>query len=60
LHEIAIGQFRCRVPLDGKGEVGFVQPMPVVDDPDQPPAPGFDGDLDRFRAGVERVSRPIP
>ena len=43
------------MPLDRKGEIGFVQPMPVVDDPDEPPPAGFDRDFDRFRASVERV-----
>ena len=55
LHEVAVGNFRCRVPFDGKGEIGFVQPMPVVDDPDEPSPAGLDRDLDRFRASVERV-----
>jgi len=53
--QIAVGDFRSRVPLDGKGEIGFVHAMPVVDDPDQPAPAGLDRDLDRFRPGVERV-----
>ena len=53
--EIAVGQFRGRVPLDGKREIGFVQPMPVVDDPDEPAPAGFDHNFDRLRPGVERV-----
>jgi len=55
LHEVAVGNFRCRVPFDAEREIGFVQPMPVIDDPDEPAAAGLDRDLDRFRAGVERV-----
>ena len=55
LHEIAVGNLRRCVPFDGKGEIGCVQPVPVVDDPDQLPAAGLDRDCYRFRAGVERV-----
>ena len=55
LHEIAVGQFRRRVPLDGKREIGFVHAPPVVDDPDEPPSASLDRDFDRLRAGVERV-----
>ena len=38
-----------------KSEIRFVHAAPVVDDADQPPAAGLDRDLDRLRAGVERV-----
>ena len=55
LHEVAVGNLRCRVPFDGKGEIGFVHAQPVVDDPDEPAPAGLDRDLDRFRASVERV-----
>ena len=53
--QVAVRDFRRRVPLDGKREIGFVQPMPVVDDPDQPAPAGLDRDLDRLCSGVERV-----
>ena len=43
------------MPFHAEREVGFVEPMPVVDDPDQPAPAGFDRDLDRFRASVKRV-----
>ena len=43
------------MPLDGKCEIGFVHPAPVVDDADQPSPAGLDRDFDRGRPGVERV-----
>ena len=53
--EIAVGDFRRRVPLDAKGEIGFVHAAPVVGDADEPTPAGLDRDLDPFRPGVERV-----
>ena len=41
--------------LDRERKVGLVHAPPVVDHPDQPAPAGFDRDLDRFRASVERV-----
>ena len=55
LHEVAVGQFRRRMPLDGEREVGFVQPCPSSTTRMSLPPAGLDRDLDRFRAGVERV-----
>ena len=53
--EIAVGDFRRRVPLDAQGEIGFVHAAPVVGDADEPTPAGLDRDLDPFRPGVERV-----
>ncbi len=53
--QVAVGNFRRRVPLDAQREIGFVHAAPVVDDADQPSPAGFDRDLDRLRPGVERV-----
>ena len=54
-HEVAVGDFRRRVPLDAEGEIGFVHAAPVVGDADEPAPAGLDRDLDPFRPGVERV-----
>ena len=54
-HEIAVGDFRRRVPLDAEGEIGFVHAAPVVGDADEPAPARLDRDLDPFRPGVERV-----
>ena len=41
--------------LDRERKVGFVHAAPVVGHPDEPPPARLDRDLDRPRAGVERV-----
>jgi hypothetical protein len=43
------------VALDGQRKVRLVHAAPVVGDTDQPAPAGLDRDLDRPRAGVERV-----
>ena len=53
--QVAVGNFRRRVPLDAQSEIRFVHAAPVVDDADQPSPAGLDRDLDRLRPGVERV-----
>ena len=53
--QIAVGDFRGGVALDREREVGFVHAAPVVGHADETAAARLDRDLDRPRAGVERV-----
>ena len=53
--QVAVGDFRGRMPLDREREVGFVHAAPVVGHADEAPAARLDRDLDRPRAGVESV-----
>ena len=53
--QVPFGDFRGRMPFDRKREVGLVHASPVVGDADEAPSAGLDRDLDRRRAGVERI-----
>ena len=53
--EIAVGDFRGGVALDGEREILGAHAAAVVDDADEPPPALLDGDVDARRAGVERV-----
>ena len=53
--QVAVGDFRGRMALDGKLEIRFVHAAPVVGNADEPPPARLDRDLDMARAGVERV-----
>ncbi len=55
LGEVAVGQFRGRMALDGKLQILRRHAAAIVDDADQPPSARFDGNIDAGRARVEGV-----
>ena len=53
--EIAIGDFRGGVALDGERQILGAHPASIVDDANEPPPARLYGDIDARGAGVERI-----
>src|SRR5271165_1497214 len=53
--QVAVGNFRGRVPLDRQAQIRLLHAAPIVGNADQPAPARLDRDLDVARARVERV-----